>query len=260
LSPAAVPVADFIRQPRVLTLAHRGDSLIAPENTLAAFSSALRVGADLVELDYRHSADGVPVVFHDELLDRCTDACRCFGGRRIPLAEKTLAELQTLDAGAWFAPQFAGERLASLEEALTLICRESRVMIERKSGDAGALVALIERLGVADRTVVTAFDWQFLEDCRKLAPQLTLGALGEDALTAERLERAASFGAAVIGWGDRWVTPEHVALVHARGLRAWVWTVDSPERAAELIGWGVDGLISNAPGAIMAVRDRLAAL
>lgn len=256
MSQADAPVADFIRQPRVLALAHRGDSLAAPENTLVAFSSALRLDVDLVELDYRHSADGSPIVFHDETLDRCTDACRRFDGREIPLAEKTLAELRGLDAGAWFAPQFAGERLATLEEALTLICRKSRVMIERKSGDAGTLVALLERLGVMERVVVTAFDWEFLEACRMLAPQLALGALGKETLTAERLEQAACCGAAVIGWNDRWVTPEHVALVHARGLRAWVWTVDSPERAAELIRLGVDGLISNAPGAIMGVRDR----
>ncbi len=249
-------IAEFVRQPRILVLAHRGDSRAAPENTLPAFSSALQLGADLVELDYLHTADGVPVVFHDETLDRCTDACRRFGGEKIPLAAKTLADLRQLDAGAWFAPQFAGTRIATLKEALTLICRHSRSMIERKSGDAATLVKLLERLDVMDRVVVTAFDWPFLAECRMLAPQLLLGALGEETLTAERLEQAIACGASIIGWGDRWVTPEHVKLVHSRGLRAWVWTVDDPARAAELIRFGVDGLISNVPGAIIPIRDR----
>lgn len=259
MSPTIVPIADFIRQPRVLVLAHRGDSRAAPENTLPAFSSALRLRADLVELDYLHSADGVPVVFHDETLDRCTDARRIFGGREIPLAAKTLAELRPLDAGAWFSPEFAGTRLATLEEALAMVCRESRVMIERKSGDAETLVELLRRIDVMDRVTVAAFDWQFLKACRELAPQLTLEALGEETLTPERLAEAEACGASVVGWGDRWVTREHVEQVHARGLRAWVWTVDDPDRAAELIRFGVDGLISNTPGPIMALRDRLAA-
>lgn len=251
-------IADFIRQPRVLVLAHRGDSRVAPENTLPAFASALSLKADLVELDYLHSADGVPMVFHDETLDRCTDACRRLGSREIKFASQTLAQLRQLDAGSWFSAQFAGIHLATLEEALEIICHDSRCMIERKSGDAATCVTLLERLNVMDRVVVTSFDWKFLAECRRLAPQLALGALGEEPLTADHLQQAIASGASVIGWGDRWVTRSHVELVHSRGLQAWVWTVDDPARAVELIGFGVDGLISNVPGAIMAVRDRLA--
>ncbi len=251
-------IADFIRQPRVLVLAHRGDSRVAPENTLPAFASALNLKADLVELDYLHSADGVPVVFHDETLDRCTDACQRLGSREIKFASQTLTQLRQLDAGSWFSSQFSGTRLATLAEALEIICRESRSMIERKSGDAATCVTLLERLNVMDRVVVTSFDWKFLAECRQLAPQLALGALGEELLTDGRLGQAIASGASVVGWGDRWVTRPLVELAHSRGLRAWVWTVDDPARAAELIGFGVDGLISNMPGAIMAVRDRLA--
>ena len=103
-------IADFLRQPRVLILAHRGDSRVAPENTLPAFASALSLNADLVELDYLHSADGVPVVFHDETLDRCTDACRRLGNSEIKFASQTLAQLRQLDAGRRISHQIAGPR------------------------------------------------------------------------------------------------------------------------------------------------------
>jgi hypothetical protein len=89
----------LVEAPRVLVIAHRGDSAAAPENTLPAFASAIRAGADLVELDYHHSADGVPVVLHDPTLDRTTDARARFGAQNVEVATKSLEELLQLDAG-----------------------------------------------------------------------------------------------------------------------------------------------------------------
>lgn len=242
---------------RVLLLAHRGDSRAAPENTLPAFESALRLGVDLVELDYHQSADGVPVVFHDDELDRCTDACARWGGQKLPLAAKSWSELCQLDAGGWFGPHFLGTRLATLEDALRLICPRAGCMIERKGGDAATCVALLRRLAVVDRCVVTAFDWQFLADCHAFAPEVPLGALGTEPLTAERLGEAERLGVRVIGWDDAFITPDHVRLVHSRGLRAWVWTVDDPRRAEELISWGIDGVISNVPAQMLEPISRV---
>ncbi|HVX14520.1 MAG TPA: glycerophosphodiester phosphodiesterase family protein [Pirellulales bacterium] len=247
----------FIDSPRPLILAHRGDSRVAPENTLPAFSSALELGVDLVELDYRHSADGVPVVFHDAELDRCSDACMLWGGERIVFTSRTWSELCRLDAGRWYGERFAGTRLTTLEDALRLICPRAGCMIERKGGDAETLVALIRRLGYVDRCVVTAFDWEFLARCRGLSSELLLGALGTEPLGAEHLAAAKEFGARVIGWDDGFVTREHIDLVHAHGLKAWVWTVDEPTRAAELAKWGVDGIISNVPGRMQTVMADL---
>src|ERR1700733_11875767 len=84
----ASPARQLITQHRVLVIAHRGDSLVAPENTLPAFQSAVEAGSDLVELDYVHSADGVPIVIHDETLDRTTDAKALFGGSNIAVDSK----------------------------------------------------------------------------------------------------------------------------------------------------------------------------
>lgn len=243
----------ILDRPGPLVLAHRGDSRAAPENTLPAFESALKLGVDLVELDYHHSADGVPVVFHDEELDRATDACRRWGGSKILLSSRNWCDLCNLDAGHWFAESFIGTRLSRLEDILRLVCPRAGCMIERKGGDAGTLVALLARLGYVDRCVVTAFDWDFLAHCRSLGPDVLLGALGTDPLTGQHLTEAKRFGAQVIGWDDQFVTREHIKLVQAHGLKAWVWTVDDAGRAAELLAWGVDGLISNVPGVIQEV-------
>jgi glycerophosphoryl diester phosphodiesterase len=238
---------------RPLVLAHRGDSRVAPENTMPAFESALKLGVDLVELDYHHSSDGVPVVFHDEHLDRCTDACTLWGGQKIPIAGRNWADLCRLDAGRWHDIKFTGTRLSTLEDALRLICPRAGCMIERKGGDAQTLIELLTRLGYFDRCIVTAFDWLFLSRCREISRDVVLGALGTHPPTEYHLIEAEKFGARVIGWDNDFVTAEHIHLVHAHGLKAWVWTVDAPARAAELIAWGVNGLISNVPGEMLAI-------
>src|SRR5207247_6839861 len=97
--------------PRVLTIAHRGDSLRYPENTLESIRAAFDLGADAVELDIRLSSDGVPMVFHDDTLERTPNP-------RGEFDERTLCELKALDAGSWMAPRFSGARIPTLEEAL----------------------------------------------------------------------------------------------------------------------------------------------
>jgi glycerophosphoryl diester phosphodiesterase len=171
------PAQRLIGSPRPLVIAHRGNSSVAPENTLAAFSSAIDAGADLVELDYYHSADGVPVVSHDEILDRTTNAQDVLGQPRLVVGDFPLADLQKLDVGSWFDDKFANERLPTLVQALDLIQSRSVTLIERKAGDPATLVRLLEEKNLLDRVVVQAFDWKFVAACRKLSPRLALGTL-----------------------------------------------------------------------------------
>src|SRR5438045_2131819 len=91
----------LIASPGWLVIAHRGNSSVAPENTLPAFQSALDAKADLVELDYYHSADGIPVVIHDEKLDRTTNSEELLGKPKLVVGQFPLAELRNLDAGSW---------------------------------------------------------------------------------------------------------------------------------------------------------------
>lgn len=247
-----VSAAELVHRARPLLLAHRGDSRAAPENTLPAFASALERGVDLVELDYVHSLDGVPFVFHDDELDRTTDACRRWGGKKILPGTKSWAELSQLDAGSWFAPSFAGTRLPTLEQALTLILPRACAMIERKAGDARTLVEILLRVDAAEHVVVAAFDWQFLADVRRLAPSIVLEALGSGPLKDTHLDAAVALGATIVGWDNNDVTSEHILRVQRRGMKAWVWTVDVAARAAELVRWGVNAVISNVPGEVAA--------
>ena len=247
--------ADALRMNRVLVIAHRGDSRAAPENTLPAFESAVRLGVDLVELDYQHSADGVPVVFHDEELDRLTDACRLGGERKIALASKSLPELRALDAGSWFGSQFAGTRIPTLAEALHLICDRSLALVERKAGDAETFVALAKQEKYLGRLAVMAFDWDYLAECRRLSADLSLGALGEKDLTAPQLDRIQSLGASFVGWNNEHLTESYIDAIHERGLKAFVWTVDDPARAEQLIDFGIDAITSNVPAVVKKVIE-----
>ncbi len=257
---AALPTAlQRVNAPGIRVIAHRGDSKVAPENTLPAFASAVDAGSDLVELDYLHSSDGVPVVFHDDTLDRTSDACALWGGKKIMLNSKSLAELRTLDAGKWFAKRFAGTRIPTLDEALDTIQTGSITLIERKEGDPATCVDLLRKKKLRDRVVVQAFDWDFLEGCHKLDEDLTIAALGHKEMTPARLDDVARTGCRVVAWEDKFTDAATIQAVHDRGYKAWVWTVDDPRRVAELVAAKIDGIITNRPAQTRAAIESVQA-
>jgi glycerophosphoryl diester phosphodiesterase len=142
---------------RPLVIGHRGYSTVAPENTLPSFERTIAAGADLVELDYHHSHDGVPVVLHDSTLDRTTDATNRWGGKELKVSARTLAEMRGLQAGQWFHPSFPAVSLPMLSEALDVIQRGSVTLIERKAGDAATCVKLLRERDLINRVIVQAF-------------------------------------------------------------------------------------------------------
>jgi glycerophosphoryl diester phosphodiesterase len=256
LSSAAdlTPARKLVNSPGALIIAHRGNSSIAPENTLPAFTKALAAKADLVELDYHHSADGVPVVLHDDNLDRTTNAQVLLGKQRVLVVNLPAAELAKLDAGLWFSDEFKGTKLPTLVESLTAIQAGSTTLIERKAGDAATLVKLLEREKLTDTVVVQAFDWEFVKECRKLAPTLTLCTLSGKTANSEQIEAAAATGADVIVWNHEKLRREQIDLIHKLGKKAWVYTIDDPERAADFLAAGIDGVITNKPATMIKVR------
>ena len=262
----------ILRQSRPVVIAHRGFSQFAPENTIPAFKLAVRAQADLVELDYYHSKDGQPIVFHDTTLDRTSDATNRWGGSKIPVGSKTVAELQTLDAGRWFDAQFAGTRIPTLTEALETIQGSGGItLIERKEGDAATGAKLLKDRAWINQVVVQAFDWQYLKQFHELEPTQVLGALGPPKLladgskpgdrpkplNAEWLDLLKASGAKIAVW-NREVSREAVQQAHARGLKVWVYTINEAELATKLLDLGVDGLITDNPSIIwraMALRS-----
>lgn len=256
---ATAPALALLQADRPLVIAHRGWSAAAPENTLPAFDLALQAGADLVELDYHHTADGVPLVIHDGTLKRTTNSAALWPEGEQRVAQRTLAEVRPLDAGAWFKPSFAGTPLPTLEEALTLIQKSGVTLIERKAGDAPTLARLLRERNWVNAAVVQSFDWEYLRALHAELPGQVLGALGprgrpdgkpltaeEKILSPAHLDELAAVGARVAVWSSD-LTRESVAAAHARGLKVWVYTIDDPELMRAILALGVDGIITNRP-------------
>jgi glycerophosphoryl diester phosphodiesterase len=250
--------ATRVAERRTLVIAHRGDSKAAPENTLAAFESAVRVGVDFVELDYHHSSDGVPIVIHDETLDRTTDAVKRWGGEKLPVVARSAAELVWLDAGTWFDAKFARQTLPTLDKSLDTILPSTFCLVERKAGDAATLVKMLREKRAMSRVVVQAFDWKFLADCHKLEPKLVLGALGSKELRAAQLDEIVAAGATAVGWKGDDLRQRDVDAVHARGLKAWAYTINEPEKVRKLLAWGVDGIITDVPVTVKPMLEQRA--
>jgi glycerophosphoryl diester phosphodiesterase len=252
------PAVEILSSPRPLVIGHRGCGAVAPENTIPSFKLALTAGADLVELDYHHTKDGVPMVIHDFTLDRTTDAKRFWGGSRLKVADRTADELRVLDAGGWFASNYVGTRLPTLVEALEVIQAQGMALIERKDGHPATILHLIHEKGWVNRLIVQSFDWEYLSAFHELEPRQVLGALGPTrTLTGGR--NATKFAAMLSGWwidevektGARiavWnkaVSEKSVRLAHERVFKVWVYTVNDPALANRLLDWGVDGIITD---------------
>lgn len=251
--------AVLVQQGGPLIIAHRGASQSAPENTLPAFTKAVQAKADLIELDYYHSSDGVPIVFHDKTLKRTTNAAAVLGDGNRAVSACTLAELKRLDAGLWFNRSFSGTRIPTLDEALTLIQADSVTLIERKGGDAATCVKLLQQRRLVDKLVVQSFDWDFLRECHRLEPKLMLGALGGKPWEASTLDQVKRTGAAVVGWNHKHITQQEIQQSHQQGLKIWVYTVNTESRMRQLLEQGIDGIITDVPELGVRVRKSVQA-
>lgn len=243
----------------MLTIAHRGASALAPENTLAAFRAAIRAKADLVEMDLRISRDGEAVVFHDRTLERTTDGTG-------PVGEKTLAELKGLDAGAWFSEEFRGERIPTLREALDLaassrlgLCLELK--IDRGEAESrGRLVSrVLDELDAnpfPGRLFLASFDLPAVRMVRSRRPDLSTGLIFRDPGTWGRLTAAGLAGVGLLS--ARWdiITADRTGAAHREGKVVWAWTVDDRERLEPVRAAGVDGVASNDPAWLKRELDR----
>lgn len=230
-------------------VAHRGNSSEAPENTLAAFEAAVHARADAVEFDVQATADGVPVVVHDEALGRTVA-----GEGRV--AAIPLKALQALDAGAWYDPAFAGQRVPTLAEVLELLHStalqfhiELKTSQEAYPGLAEATIRQVEVAGLAERVTLSSFNHYTLLAARHLAPGIPCAAL----TYAHLLEpwayvRSHGLQALHVHWGA--VTPHLVKSCKQYGMPLRVWTVNDEALARRLMAWGVDGIITDRPGAL----------
>ncbi|RDK10704.1 glycerophosphodiester phosphodiesterase [Cupriavidus lacunae] len=228
-------------------IAHRGAGKLAPENTLAAFRHGASFGYRMFEFDVKLTADGKPVLMHDATLDRTTT-----GSGRVD--SLTLGEVALLDAGSWHSATFAGEPVPTLKAIARYTCANGYcINIEIKpvpgretlTGAAVALDAQSLWRGASVPPLLSSFSDEALAAARRVAPELPR-ALLLDKLPADWLDRLRELDCVALDANHRVLNAKVIADAHAAGFRVLSYTVNDPERAAQLLAWGLDGLITDA--------------
>ena len=222
-----------------LIIAHRGASRAAPENTVAAFRRAVAMGADAVALDVRRTRDDRLVVHHDPT--REGRALRAMGVDELPTGVPELAEALDACAGVVVNIEIKNDPDEPDHDPSEWV--------------AGAVAALLARRGGGLRWLISSFRIQTVDRVRRIAPGV------RTAWLTYQLDDAAI--AAVVAGGHHAVHPyyelvsaESLRAAHAAGIAVNTWTCDDPERMADLIAWGIDGICTNVPDVALAVRAR----
>lgn len=234
--------------PSIYVEGHRGNAVAAPENTFASVAAAAGYN-DYVELDVQVTADNRLIIMHDGTLDRTTN------GTGTISAKNYVGYIDGLDAGSWFSPAFAGEKVPLMQPYVQSIRDHGmKTLMERKSGSATQILNELTAINALDDTVMICFDWNFLAQVRALNATMKLGALGSGAITATVIDNVIASGANFLDWNDDGsITQASVAMVHAAGLELHAWTVDSLGRMQLLIDMGVDGITTNAPQSLRSI-------
>jgi glycerophosphoryl diester phosphodiesterase len=248
-----------------LIIAHRGASAYAPENSLAAFNLALSEGAEGIEFDVRLAADGVPVVFHDESLER-------IGGQKTRVGEMNSEQLSEVNIGTWFnrrfpeqaMPAYSNERIPSLTESIDLLSGfGGRIYIELKcsKNDVRQLVRAVANIlrnsNLTKQVIIKSFTLSAISIARELLPGVRTAALFEPGImTLLRKKRficdiAEKFGAEELSVHYSLVSRRLMQRAAEAGMPVTAWTVDKPEWLQKRINMGLYAVITNNPGLLL---------
>lgn len=264
-----------------LIAAHRGNRALAPENTMAAFHKSVGC-CDFIELDVQLSRDAVPVVIHDDTLERTSNVAslETFRSRKPwRVCDFTLAELKTFDYGSWFedsdpfdarrdgdpgvdAAGYAGEPIPTLEEVLHFASAEDMLLnVEIKDMHdllddelvVAAVAAAIEASGCVRRVLISSFYHPYLPLMQKALPEVATVALQEGAHPADTVAYLKDLGVNGYHCDDAIVTETIVGDLKRAGFFTGVYTVNDPRRQRELFCWGVNALFTDRP--LLAKRE-----
>lgn len=230
--------------------AHRGDRADAPENTLPAFAAAVTSGSDFLETDLQLTADGYAVLMHDDTVDRTTDGMG-------EVADLTLAQIRSLDAGSWYDPAFAGTGVPTFADFLDLLVTAPDVtaLVELKStwtvDDVIPLMRGIYYRGLQDRVVFASFSPTSL-DALQAADPVIPRVLIRRVLPLDPVAVATRYGVIAVmtrasALEDR---PDAVRDMHEAGFGILLYTLNSEDRWQEALAWGVDGIVTDKPSAL----------
>jgi glycerophosphoryl diester phosphodiesterase len=226
-------------------VAHRGGGKLAPENTLAAIDVGARYGHTMIEFDAKLTRDGKIFLLHDDTLERTSNGWGIAG-------DLSWDELLNVDAGSWYSRQFKGEPLPLLSQVAER-CREHGMManIEIKpttgtEAETGKAVALAARELWQGQTspLLSSFAIEALEAAQNVAPELPRGLLLDEWRDDWR-EITDRLGCVSIHLNHKLLNEARVRALKAAGLHNLVYTVNVPQRAKTLLGWGVDAICTD---------------
>jgi glycerophosphoryl diester phosphodiesterase len=242
-----------------LRIAHRGASVDAPENTIAAFKKALTIGVDAIELDVRLTLDGEVVVIHDAALDRTTDLSGF-------VSQLTLEEIQQADAGSHLSKDYRDQKVPTLQQVLEVIPRNVKILLEVKCLEAALPSArVVLDMGRKSQVVFISFIGEVLTELGLYDAGLQIGFLVDEPFGArldpvrnarDMLAKGRSLGTSMLGVHWKIASPEFIREVHRQGGRVWVWTVDDADEMVKLIEASIDGIASNYPDKLRALEKQ----
>lgn len=238
---------------RTEVMAHRGASAAAPENTMAAIEKAIAAGAHWVEIDVQRTADDQVVVVHDKDLMK-------IGGEPLVVSESLLGDIVKVDVGSWFNPDFANQRISTIDEVLTRCKAAIKVNIELKYYGwderlAHRVIEIVEKAGMETDIVIMSLQPQAVHQVKNMRPGWQVGLLSAVALSDLAREEAD-----FLAVHSRMATPGFVRRVHNVGKSLYVWTVNDAVGMMQMFDRGVDALITDKPelaARLLKQRERL---
>jgi glycerophosphoryl diester phosphodiesterase len=240
---------------RTWVIAHRGFSGRAPENTVAAIREAIAIGADMAEIDVTLTANERVVVIHDETLDRTTN-----GAGKV--ADHSFDEIRGLDAGSWFAPQFAGEKVPTLGEILDTTNGRILLNVEIKTeavdrGISDKVAAAIRDRGMADQVIVSSFSPTALEQMHRVAPEIRTAVLYNPELQRGKdpAEIVHGLGASVFNIRGSRLKAKMLRSCREHGIPVGVYTVDKPKKMRRWVKRGIDAIFTNHPDRLIEILN-----
>ncbi len=235
----------------VQVVCHKGANKIAPENTYAAARPCLDWGVDYVEIDVHTSADGIFYIFHGPYLQRTTNGSGWIGAL-------TAAEIDRLDAGSWFSPAFAGERVPRLAEYLRWLQGRAKVFLDVKNADPLALAQLVSECGYAESCFFWSSDPDWMQRLHTVAPHLALKVNVRDAAGAAQAKR--ELNARIVEVGLEHLTSDLLAACHALGQQVMVlYAGNDPASFEHILASGADLINTDYGDEFLAAARRFAA-
>jgi len=242
-----------MKWPYPKVLAHRGGGTLAPENTIAGIRCGLEHGFHAIEFDVMLTADGVPILMHDDVLGRTVAG----SGSISAIAS---AQLMAKDAGSWLAPEFDYARVPAFAEVIAF-CKANRIWMnveikpvpgfERETGKAAAMLVqqlfadeIAAKTGPENLPLFSSFSFDALQAAQQQAPEIPRGFL-LDRIPADWQAKLEELGAVALHTNHKHLTAELAIAIKAAGYGLLCYTVNDVERAREITDWGVDAFCTD---------------